>query len=187
MAFAVEVHELRKAYGARQAVDGVEFTVEVGEIVALLGPNGAGKTTTVEMCAGFRQPDSGHLRVLGTEPYRAPASWKARIGVVTQQTTDMKELTVGQAVWAMSGCYGSPRPAAEVIEAVGLTEQTDQRCGLLSGGQRRRLEVALGILGSPELLFLDEPTTGFDPDARRMFWSLIEQLSADGTTILLTT
>jgi ABC-2 type transport system ATP-binding protein len=187
MGFAVEVRELRKAYGSRRAVDGVDFTVDVGEIVALLGPNGAGKTTTVEMCAGFRRPDSGQIRVLGTEPFRAPATWKARIGVVTQQTTDLKELTVAQAVWAISGCYGAPRPAAEVIEAVGLTEQSDQRCGLLSGGQRRRLEVALGILGSPELLFLDEPTTGFDPEARRMFWSLIEQLRADGTTILLTT
>jgi ABC-2 type transport system ATP-binding protein len=187
MGFAVEVRELRKAYGSRRAVDGVDFTVEVGEIVALLGPNGAGKTTTVEMCAGFRRPDSGHVRVLGMEPFRAPATWKARVGVVTQQTTDLKELTVAQAVWAISGCYGTPRPAAEVIEAVGLTEQSDQRCALLSGGQRRRLEVALGILGSPELLFLDEPTTGFDPEARRMFWSLIEQLRADGTTILLTT
>ena len=187
MAFAVEVRELRKAYGPRLAVDGVDFTVEVGEIVALLGPNGAGKTTTVEMCAGFRRPDSGQVRVLGVEPFRAPASWKARIGVVTQQTTDFQELTVAQAVWAMSGCFGQPRPAGEVIEAVGLTEQRDQRCVRLSGGQRRRLDVALGILGSPELLFLDEPTTGFDPEARRLFWALIEQLRNDGTTIMLTT
>jgi ABC-2 type transport system ATP-binding protein len=187
MDYAVEVRELRKAYGSRLAVDGVDFTVETGEIVALLGPNGAGKTTTVEMCAGFRRPDSGHVRVLGVEPFGAPASWKARIGVVTQQTTDFQELTVAQAVWAMAGCFGAPRPPAEVIEAVGLTPQRDQRCARLSGGQRRRLDVALGILGSPELLFLDEPTTGFDPEARRLFWSLIEQLRAGGATILLTT
>jgi ABC-2 type transport system ATP-binding protein len=187
MAYAVEVRDLRKAYGARPAVAGVDFTVDAGEIVALLGPNGAGKTTTVELCAGFRRPDSGHVRVLGVEPFRAPAAWKARIGVVTQQTTDLKEFTVGQAIWAMSGCYGQPRPIDEVIEAVGLSEQRNQQCALLSGGQRRRLDVALGILGSPELLFLDEPTTGFDPEARRLFWTLIEQLRSDGTTILLTT
>jgi ABC-2 type transport system ATP-binding protein len=125
--------------------------------------------------------------VLGADPYRAPAPWKARIGVVTQQTTDFLDFTVAEAVWTVAGCFARPRPADEVIEAVGLAGKRNERCQRLSGGQRRRLDVALGIIGSPELLFLDEPTTGFDPEARRMFWELIQSLRAGGTTILLTT
>jgi ABC-2 type transport system ATP-binding protein len=183
----IDVRGLRKSYRGKPAVRGVDFTVDAGETVALLGPNGAGKTTTVEICAGFRRADSGRVSVLGADPYQAPASWKARIGVVTQQTTDFLDFTVAEAVWTVAGCFARPRPVDEVIEAVGLTGKRGERCQRLSGGQRRRLDVALGIVGSPELLFLDEPTTGFDPEARRMFWELIRSLRADGTTILLTT
>lgn len=183
----IDVRGLRKSYRGKPAVRGIDFTVEAGETVALLGPNGAGKTTTVEICAGFRRADGGQVRVLGADPFSAPGSWKARIGVVTQQTTDFLDFTVAEAVWTVAGCFARPRPVAEVIEAVGLTSKRSERCQRLSGGQRRRLDVALGIVGSPELLFLDEPTTGFDPEARRMFWDLIRSLRADGTTILLTT
>jgi ABC-2 type transport system ATP-binding protein len=183
----IDVRGLSKSYRGKPAVRGIDFTVETGETVALLGPNGAGKTTTVEICAGFRRADGGQISVLGTDPFRAPATWKARIGVVTQQTTDFLDFTVAEAVWTVAGCFARPRPVDEVIEAVGLTSKRAERCQRLSGGQRRRLDVALGIVGSPELLFLDEPTTGFDPEARRMFWDLIRSLRADGTTILLTT
>ncbi|MCW2525526.1 MAG: transporter related [Pseudonocardiales bacterium] len=183
----VEVRGLRKTYGDLVAVDEVDFSVEAGEIVALLGPNGAGKTTTVEMCAGFRAPTAGVISVLGSTPFGADGHWKSRIGIVTQSAADFQEFTVNEAVSAIAGCFASPRPLAEVVEAVGLGARKDALVRTLSGGQRRRVDVALGIIGAPELLFLDEPTTGFDPEARRQFWDLILQLRTDGTTILLTT
>ncbi len=184
---AIEVRGLVKRYHGRPAVDGLDLTVEAGETVALLGPNGAGKTTTVEVLEGFLRPDAGTARVLGVDPRRATAAWKARIGIVAQRTDDYPDLTVGEAVADIAGYYPAPRPVADVVAAVGLQDKRAARCSTLSGGQRRRLDVALGIVGRPELLFLDEPTTGFDPEARRAFWQLIAGLHADGTTILLTT
>jgi ABC-2 type transport system ATP-binding protein len=184
---AVVVRGLRKSYGERTAVDGVDLEVATGEVVALLGPNGAGKTTTVEILEGYRARDAGEVSVLGTDPAEATPAWRARVGIVLQSVNDLSELTVRETVRHFAGYYPSPRDADEVVETVGLTGSADQRSRLLSGGQRRRLDVALGILGRPELLFLDEPTTGFDPAARRTFWRLVEDLAAEGTTILLTT
>ena len=181
------VRGLRKSYGERTAVDGVDLEVATGEVVALLGPNGAGKTTTVEILEGYRARDAGEVTVLGTDPAEATLAWRARVGIVLQSVNDLSELTVRETVRHFAGYYPSPRDPDEVVETVGLTGSADQRARLLSGGQRRRLDVALGILGRPELLFLDEPTTGFDPAARRIFWRLIEDLAAEGTTILLTT
>ena len=181
------VRGLRKSYGERTAVDGVDLEVAAGEVVALLGPNGAGKTTTVEILEGYRPRDAGEVSVLGTDPAEATLAWRARVGIVLQSVNDLSELTVRETVTHFAGYYPAPRDPDEVIETVGLTGSADQRSRLLSGGQRRRLDVALGILGRPELLFLDEPTTGFDPAARRTFWRLVEDLSAEGTTILLTT
>lgn len=184
---AIEVVGLRKRYGTHDAVDGLDLRVERGETVAILGPNGAGKTTTVEILEGFRQADSGSVRVLGADPAHAGRAWRDRIGVVLQDSRDQAELTVREMVRHFAGYYSTPRDPDEVIEAVGLTAKAGARARTLSGGQRRRLDVALGIVGSPELLFLDEPTTGFDPEARRSFWSLVHSLRADGTTVLLTT
>lgn len=184
---AVEVRGLRKTYGAKRAVDGLDLRVEHGEIVAVLGPNGAGKTTTVEVLEGFRRPDAGHVRVLGEDPASAGRAWRARLGVVLQSTDDLAEATVGELVRHFATFYPAPRDPDEVIDAVGLREKVATRARGLSGGQRRRLDVALGVVGDPELLFLDEPTTGFDPEARREFWGLVERLRADGTTVLLTT
>ncbi|HET8970160.1 MAG TPA: ABC transporter ATP-binding protein [Candidatus Nanopelagicales bacterium] len=184
---AVVVRGLRKSYGERTAVDGVDLVVDTGEVVALLGPNGAGKTTTVEILEGYRVRDAGEVSVLGTDPAQATHAWRARVGIVLQSVNDLSELTVRETVRHFAGYYPSPRDPDEVIETVGLTGSADQRSRLLSGGQRRRLDVALGILGRPELLFLDEPTTGFDPAARRTFWRLVDDLAAEGTTILLTT
>ena len=178
---------LRKSYGERTAVDGVDLEVATGEVVALLGPNGAGKTTTVEILEGYRRRDAGEVRVLGHDPAEATAQWRVRVGIVLQSVNDLSELTVRETVRHFATYYPRPRDPDEVIATVGLSDSADQRSRLLSGGQRRRLDVALGILGRPELLFLDEPTTGFDPAARRTFWRLIEDLAADGTTILLTT
>ncbi|MFI5913034.1 ABC transporter ATP-binding protein [Dactylosporangium sp. NPDC051541] len=183
----IEVHGLRKRYGARTAVDGIDLTVEPGEVFALLGPNGAGKTTTVEILEGHRRRDGGDVSVLGADPGTAGRRWRARIGVVLQTATDAAELTVRESVRHYAGYYPRRRDPDEVIAAVGLEGQAGQRVGTLSGGQRRRLDVALGIVGRPELVFLDEPTTGFDPEARRQFWDLIRSLAADGTTVLLTT
>lgn len=183
----IEARGLRKAYGATRAVDGIDFRVDEGEVVALLGPNGAGKTTTVEMLEGYRKRDSGELRVLGEDPQRAPLSWRYGIGIVLQESKDSAELTVGETLRHFAGYYPAPRPVEEVIELVGLTESIDRRVRTLSGGQRRRLDVAIGIVGRPRLLFLDEPTTGFDPQARRQFWTLVRELADGGTTILLTT
>lgn len=184
---AIEVEGLVKAYGQLRAVDGLDLRVERGQCVALLGPNGAGKTTTTEILEGYRKRDSGRVSVLGHDPGSAHQAWKSRIGIVLQQVADLADLTVRESVAHFAGYYANPRNIDEVIEWVGLSAKATTRGRTLSGGQRRRLDVALGIIGRPELLFLDEPTTGFDPEARREFWALIESLKSEGTTILLTT
>ncbi len=168
-------------------MDGIDLDIVRGEVFALLGPNGAGKTTTVEILEGYRRRDSGEVSVLGVDPARATPRWRAKVGIVLQSVTDLSELTVAETVRHFAGYYPTARDPDEVIALVGLSDSAGQRSRLLSGGQRRRLDVALGILGRPELLFLDEPTTGFDPAARRQFWDLVETLEAEGTTILLTT
>ena len=186
----IEVKGLKKSYGQVHAVRGVDLSIPAGEIFALLGPNGAGKTTTVEILEGFRSRDAGQISILGFDPQtqgHAARQWRDRIGIVLQSAADAGDLTVIEAVEHFRGYYSKPRNTDEVIAAVGLENKTGALIRNLSGGQRRRLDVALGIIGSPELLFLDEPTTGFDPEARRAFWTLIEQLRGDGTTILLTT
>ena len=187
---AIEVRGLVKNYGSKSAVAGIDLRVENGEIFALLGPNGAGKTTTVEILEGYRNATAGEVKVLGFDPAtkgEAGQRWRNRIGIVLQSAADVGDLTVIETVEHFRGYYSKPRNTDEVIAAVGLENKTGALIRNLSGGQRRRLDVALGIIGSPELLFLDEPTTGFDPEARRAFWALIEQLRGDGTTILLTT
>jgi len=184
---AVLVEGLHKRYGDKHAVDGLDLRVEHGEIVAVLGPNGAGKTTTVETLEGFRRADAGHVRVLGEDPAHAGRAWRARLGVVLQDNHDLAEVTVGEIVRHVAGFYPAPRDPDAVIDAVGLRAKVGARTRTLSGGQRRRLDVALGVVGDPELLFLDEPTTGFDPQARHEFWDLVEQLRDEGTTVLLTT
>ena len=186
----IEVNELRKSYGALSVVKGISLVINKGEIFAILGPNGAGKTTTVEILEGFRAADSGSVRVLDTDPAikgKAALQWRDRIGIVLQSTQDTAELTVREAITHFASYYSNPRAIDEVISLVGLEEKADDRARTLSGGQRRRLDVGLGIIGRPEVLFLDEPTTGFDPEARRAFWVLIKQLRDEGTTILLTT
>jgi ABC-2 type transport system ATP-binding protein len=183
---AIRVTGLRKRYGPLTAVDGVDLEIAHGEVFALLGPNGAGKTTTVEILEGYRQRDGGTVSVLGEDPAQAGRHWRARIGIVLQLSGEL-ELTVAELVGQFAGFYPRPRDPADVIELVGLTAQAGRRANRLSGGQRRRLDVALGIVGRPELLFLDEPTTGFDPEARRQFWDLVRRFAADGTTIVLTT
>jgi ABC-2 type transport system ATP-binding protein len=184
---AVRVRGLRKHYGGMTAVDGIDLDIGRGEVFALLGPNGAGKTTTVEILEGYRARDGGDVSVLGADPARGGRSWRARIGIVLQSGTESGELSVREMVGHFAAYFPRPRDPDEVIETVGLTDQARSRLTQLSGGQRRRVDVALGILGNPELLFLDEPTTGFDPEARRRFWDLIRNLSGEGTTILLTT
>lgn len=186
----IEVHGLVKSYGDFTAVAGIDLTIQAGEIFALLGPNGAGKTTTVEILAGFRQADQGSVSVLGFDPATkgdAGRHWRNRIGIVLQSASDAGSFKVREIVKHFSTFYANPRNVDQVIEAVGLSEKRNSLVLELSGGQRRRLDVALGIIGNPELLFLDEPTTGFDPEARRAFWALIRDLKAAGTTILLTT
>lgn len=186
----IEVKDLRKSYGALSVVKGLSLSIDKGEIFAILGPNGAGKTTTVEILEGFRSPDSGSVSVLNTDPSikgSAALEWRNRIGIVLQSTQDTAELTVREAIEHFASYYSNPREVNDVIELVGLNEKADDRARTLSGGQRRRLDVGLGIIGRPEVLFLDEPTTGFDPEARRAFWILIKQLRNEGTTILLTT
>jgi ABC-2 type transport system ATP-binding protein len=184
---AIRVQGLRKSYQGAAAVDGVDLEIAAGEVFALLGPNGAGKSTTVEILEGHRKRDSGDVSVLGVDPGRATSGWRNRIGIVLQSATDAADSTVAESVRHFAGYYPNPRDPDEVIELVGLTEKAKTRAGQLSGGQRRRLDVALGIIGRPELVFLDEPTTGFDPEARRQFWALIRLLAGEGTTILLTT
>ncbi|WP_344751345.1 ABC transporter ATP-binding protein [Gryllotalpicola koreensis] len=191
----IEVAGLRKSYGmgaaAVQAVDGIDFHIERGEVFALLGPNGAGKSSTVEILEGYHDRTGGEVSVLGVDPQRlhggALLAWKARIGIVLQSNTHENVLTVRQTLRQFAAFYPRPRDVDETIAAVGLSEKADARVNKLSGGQRRRVDVALGIIGRPELLFLDEPTTGFDPEARREFWKLIRGLQAEGTSILLTT
>jgi ABC-2 type transport system ATP-binding protein len=183
----VTVRGLVKSYAGRRAVDGIDLDIRAGEIFALLGPNGAGKTTTVEILEGFRDRDAGEVSVLGHDPAEREQGWRSRVGIVLQSTGEAGELTVGELVTHFAEFYPAPREPDEVIAAVGLAEQRGRRAGALSGGQRRRLDVALGIVGRPEVLFLDEPTTGFDPQARRAFWELLASLRADGTTMLLTT
>ncbi|MEV0405504.1 ABC transporter ATP-binding protein [Actinoallomurus sp. NPDC050550] len=184
---AVRVRDLRKRYGDVDAVNGVDLDIFRGEVFALLGPNGAGKSTTVEILEGHRRRTGGEVSVLGTDPGKPTREWRTRLGIVLQTSNEQPELSVREIVRHFAGYYPRPRNVDEVIEAVGLTEKAGARLAHLSGGQRRRVDVALGIIGGPELLFLDEPTTGFDPDARRQFWKLIEGLAHDGTTILLTT
>ncbi len=184
---AVRVRGLRKRYGRVDAVRGIDLDIGRGEVFALLGPNGAGKTTTVEILEGYRARDDGEVSVLGADPGGGGRRWRSRIGIVLQSGADASELTVSELIRHFAGFYPRPRDPGEVIEAVGLADKARSRLRHLSGGQRRRVDVALGILGNPELLFLDEPTTGFDPAARRQFWELIRSLPGDGTTILLTT
>ena len=184
---AVSVRGLVKRYGDRTAVDGLDLDIRRGEIFALLGPNGAGKTTTVEVLEGYRRRDGGAVRVLGVDPARGGRRWKAELGIVLQNGAGDSQLSVRELLEARASYYADPRDPAEVLELVGLTEKAGARGRTLSGGQRRRLDVALGIVGRPRLLFLDEPTTGFDPEARRQFWALIRSLRDLGTTMLLTT
>ncbi len=187
---AVKIRGLVKSYEQVRAVSGVDLDVFRGEVLALLGPNGAGKTTTVEILEGFRDRDGGEVKVLGVDPSiqgEAARQWRNQIGIVLQSTNDAAELTVAETIHHFAKYYSNPRDPDEVIATVGLEGKRKSKGRELSGGQRRRLDVALGILGRPELLFLDEPTTGFDPEARRSFWELIKSLRADGTTILLTT
>lgn len=184
---AVTAQELRKVYGDRTVVDGISFDIARGETFALLGPNGAGKSTTVEMLEGYRRRTAGALSVLGVDPDHGGLDWKARLGIVLQTTGQSGAYTVREQLRQFATYYPRPRDVDEVIAAVGLTAQAGTRIAKLSGGQQRRVDVALGIVGRPELLFLDEPTTGFDPEARREFWRLIRELQDDGTTIVLTT
>ncbi len=183
----IEVKGLRKAYGPMVAVDGLDLEMERGEVLALLGPNGAGKTTTVEILEGHRKRDAGEARVLGEDPQRAGVEWRARRGIVLQTNEDVADLTVGECVRHFSLFYPDPADPEEVIERVGLSAKRKASIRSLSGGQRRRLDVALGIVGQPELIFLDEPTTGFDPEARRAFWELVRDLTKEGASVLLTT
>ncbi|MDH6235673.1 ABC transporter ATP-binding protein [Cryobacterium sp. CG_9.6] len=183
----VRVRDLHKSYGTLAAVSGVSFDVAAGETFALLGPNGAGKSTTIEILEGYRNRSGGEVSVLGVDPQRGGLAWKARLGIVLQTSGETGNITVVEQLRHFAGFYPHPRNVDEVIDAAGLREKATTRISKLSGGQRRRVDVALGIIGRPELLFLDEPTTGFDPEARHQFWELIRSLKADGTTILLTT
>ena len=184
---AIVVDDLRKQYGAVAAVDGVSFQVEQGEVYGLLGHNGAGKSTTVEILEGHRTASSGGVSVLGLDPASAGRELRDRIGIVLQTSSVETQLTVREALRFYGSCYRRRRAIDDVIEMVGLPEKADERIGTLSGGQRRRLDLGLGIIGTPELLFLDEPTTGFDPVARRQSWELVQRLCDGGTTVLLTT
>jgi ABC-2 type transport system ATP-binding protein len=184
---AIEVKGLHKSYGDVEAVRGIDLHVDAGEVFALLGPNGAGKTTTVEILEGHRKRTSGEVDVLGFDPGRGQRAYKERIGIVLQETGVEPFLTVAEAVELYRGYYPHPRPADEIIEVVGLQDKRDARVNKLSGGQRRRLDVAVGLAGDPDLLFLDEPTTGFDPSARRNAWGLVRDLADLGKTVFLTT
>ena len=183
----ISIRNLRKSYGSDEVLHGIDLEIVRGEIFALLGPNGAGKTTTVEILEGYRNRDGGEVSVLGIDPEKATMQWRDSIGIVLQDSADFPDLTVRETISHFRHYYSRARDVEHLIDAVGLGEKGDQKIRTLSGGQRRRLDVALGIIGSPELLFLDEPTTGFDPKARRSFWELIKSLRDEGTTILLTT
>lgn len=184
---AITVSNLKKSYGDVDAVRGINFEVERGEVFALLGPNGAGKSTTVEILEGHREKTSGVVDVLGFDPGKSPREYRETIGIVLQETAVEDELTVSEAIDLYGSLYPRRRHTGELVELVGLQEKSASRIKTLSGGQRRRLELALGIVGDPELVFLDEPTTGFDPSARRQAWTIVEDLAALGKTILLTT
>ena len=184
---AIEIEGLRKSYGSTEAVRDISFSVDQGEIVAVLGPNGAGKTTTVEILEGYRSRDGGRVNVLGVDPAKGGPEFRHRIGIVLQEVGVDQYLTVAEVLRMYGGYYRAPRPVDEVISLVGLGEKASSRVAALSGGQKRRLDMALGLIGDPELLFLDEPTTGFDPSARRQAWKVIENLGELGKTILLTT
>jgi len=184
---AIEVSGLKKSYGPREVLHGVGFRVEAGEVFALLGPNGAGKTTTVEILEGYRDRDEGSVQVLGTDPARAGSDFRARIGIVLQSSAVYPLLSVREILELFAGYYERARDVGEVIELVGLGEKREARVRTLSGGQLRRLDLALALVGDPELIFLDEPTTGFDPAARRQAWETIRDLRALGKSILLTT
>jgi ABC-2 type transport system ATP-binding protein len=184
---AIEVSGLRKSYGRREVLHGISFRVEAGEVFALLGPNGAGKTTTVEILEGYRRRDAGDVRVLGEDPERAGSRYRARIGIVLQSSAVYHLLTVREILALFAGYYPKPRKPEEVVALVGLEGSRDARVRTLSGGQLRRLDLALALIGDPELIFLDEPTTGFDPAARRQAWETIRGLRALGRSILLTT
>ncbi|MGH9178863.1 MAG: ABC transporter ATP-binding protein [Acidimicrobiales bacterium] len=183
----IEVRGLRKSYGELEAIRGIDLDVAAGEVVAVLGPNGAGKTTMVEILEGYRPRTAGEVRVLGADPAQATSAWRASVGVVLQECMIQPLLTVEESVQLYAGYYPHPRPVDDTIELVGLAEQRARRAGKLSGGQQRRLDVALALVGDPELLFLDEPTTGFDPAARRAAWGMIDSLRHLGKTVLLTT
>jgi ABC-2 type transport system ATP-binding protein len=183
----IEVSGLHKRYGEHEAVRGIDLEIVRGEIFAFLGPNGAGKTTTVEILEGFRPASAGTVRVLGADPAHAPRHWRERIGIVLQESAPEDGLTVRECMALYAGYYRAPRPIDEVLDLAGLTGVTEQRAGSLSGGQRRRLDVALALVGDPELIFLDEPTTGFDPSARRAAWEVIAGLREIGKTVFLTT
>jgi len=184
---AVEVRELRKSYDGIEAVRGISFEIRAGEVFGLLGPNGAGKTTTVEILEGYRRPDGGEVSVLGADPRRAGTGWRERIGVVPQSGELYPNLTVAEHLELFAGYYADPRPPREVLTLVGLEQKADSKTRTLSGGQQRRLDLGIALVGDPELLFLDEPTTGFDPGARRAAWETIRSLRSLGKTILLTT
>ncbi len=183
----ISVSGLRKSYGELEAVRGIDLEVARGEIFAFLGPNGAGKTTTVEILEGYRSRSAGTIRVLGEDPGRVDREWRERIGIVLQDSSMHAELSVRESLELFAGYYRGPRGVDHTIELVGLTEKADERVARLSGGQRRRLDVALALIGDPELLFLDEPTTGFDPSARRRAWSVVRSLRDLGKTVFLTT
>jgi ABC-2 type transport system ATP-binding protein len=183
----IEVQGLTKRFGSLVAVDDISFAVQSGEIFGLLGKNGAGKTTTVEILEGYQSADAGTVQVLGVNPKNGGGAWKDRIGLVLQDSDFDPGHTVAETVNLFAGFFSRPRSVSETLELVGLSDKANVRIGRLSGGQRRRVDVALGIIGSPELLFLDEPTTGFDPSARREFWTMLEGLRATGTSMLLTT
>ncbi len=184
---AIEIRGLKKSYGPVEAVRGIDLSVDQGEVFALLGPNGAGKTTTVEILEGHRKRSAGEVMVLGFDPAGGERAFKERIGIVLQEVGLEQYLTVGESIDMYRGYYPKPRPLDELIELVGLQAKCDTRVIKLSGGQRRRLDVAIGLAGDPELLFLDEPTTGFDPTARRSAWQMVKDLAALGKTIFLTT
>jgi ABC-2 type transport system ATP-binding protein len=183
----VSVRGLTKSYGEFEAVKGIDFELGAGEVFGLLGPNGAGKTTTIEILEGYRERDAGEVEVLGADPASADLDWRGRIGVVLQSSAMYENLTVAEHLAQFAGYYEHPRPVDEVIGLIGLEEKRDTRARRLSGGQRRRLDLGLALIGDPELIFLDEPTTGFDPGARRRAWDTIRSLRDLGKTILLTT
>jgi ABC-2 type transport system ATP-binding protein len=181
------VDHLTKRYGELKAVDDVSFEVAQGQLLAVLGPNGAGKTTTLEILEGFIAPTAGTVRVLGADPRRAGRAWRARTGLVLQSTSLDAGLTVRSVLSLFARLYPAPRPVGEVLELIDLADEADTKVGVLSGGQRRRVDVGIGIIGRPDILFLDEPTTGLDPEARRRAWAGVENLTSAGTTVMLTT